>query len=178
MSGYDSHFPKPSSNKQKSAPKTLDFLIQLSDFMNTLLLNFWSLGQRYIGCIWMMNLRWTIFFSIFANLIDAYFISQRIWYCRFDLVSSSCGSDENNFLAHFSLCLKKRNNNALLVGFRWILFTSPASSCLNLKHSFEHFFLDFLAFVPFFIPLFEFSIFVVISKWIHSWWSKVEVNKL
>lgn len=64
----------------------------------------------------------------------------------------------------FHYVLKKRNNNALLVGFRWILFTSPASSCLNLKHSFEHFFLDFLAFVPFLIPLFEFSIFVVISK--------------
>lgn len=40
VSGYDSHFPKPSSNKQKKAPKIFDFLIQLSDFMNTVLLNF------------------------------------------------------------------------------------------------------------------------------------------
>lgn len=60
----------------------------------------------------------------------------------------------SSFIFHY--VFKKRNHNALLVGFRWILFTSPASSCLNLKHSFEHFFFEFLAFVPFLISLLNF----------------------
>lgn len=56
----------------------------------------------------------------------------------------------------FHYVFTKRNHNALLVGFRRILLTSPASSCSNLKHSFEYFFLDFLAFVPFWISLLNF----------------------
>lgn len=128
MSGHDSHFPKPSSNKQKSAPKTFKFLIQLSDFYEHSSPQLLMIRPKFC-CIWMMNLIGTIFSPIFANLIDSdSFISQIIRYYAFDLASSSCESDEDNFLARFSLSLQRICNALLLlVTFVWLLLTSLAS---------------------------------------------------
>lgn len=39
VSGYDSHFPESSSNKQSCLPEVLTFLTQYVDFMNVVFFN-------------------------------------------------------------------------------------------------------------------------------------------